>query len=66
VLAEGIRVTDVNPGPVDTGYWGDRTVPWDKFLSPLDVARVIVFVATTPEHMVIREVNVDSMAWLAK
>jgi NADP-dependent 3-hydroxy acid dehydrogenase YdfG len=66
VLAEGIRVTDINPGPVDTDYWGDRKVPREKFLQAADVARVILFAVSTPEHVVIREVNMDSAAWLAK
>jgi NAD(P)-dependent dehydrogenase (short-subunit alcohol dehydrogenase family) len=66
VLAEGIRVTDINPGPVDTDYWGERKVPREKFLQPADVARAILFAVSTPEHVVIREINMDSAAWLAK
>ena len=49
VVKEGIRVTDVNPGPTDSNYWGDRNVAREKFLSVEDVARVIVFVLNQPE-----------------
>lgn len=66
VLKEGIKVTDVNPGPVDSGYWGDRTVPREKFLSVDHVARVITFVLDQPEDVVIREINFDNMKFLAK
>lgn len=66
VIKDGIRVTEVNPGPVNSAYWGDREVPREKMLTVEDVASVIRFVVTLPEHMVIREVNFDSMAWLGK
>lgn len=65
VLKEGIKVTDVNPGPVDSDYWGDRPVPRHKFLSVEDVARVIVFVLAQPDYMLIREINFDNMKFLA-
>ncbi len=66
VLQEGIKVTDVNPGPVDSNYWGDRQVPREKFLKPDDVAGVIAFVLELPEYMVVREINFDNIHWLAK
>ncbi|MBN1675085.1 MAG: SDR family oxidoreductase [Kiritimatiellae bacterium] len=66
VIKAGIRVSEINPGPVDSNYWGDREVPREKFLSVRDVAGVIRFVVTMPAHMVVREINFDSMAWLAK
>lgn len=65
VIKERIKVTDVNPGPVDTSYWGDRDVPREKFLSPDDVARVIHFVLSSPDHLLIREINFDNMKYLA-
>ncbi len=65
VLKLGIRVSDINPGPVNSAYWGDRTVPREKFLTVDDVADIICFVISTPAHMVIREINFDSMKWLA-
>jgi NADP-dependent 3-hydroxy acid dehydrogenase YdfG len=64
-LKLGIKVTDINPGPTDSNYWGDRQVPREKFLKVEDVARVIVFVLNQPEYMLIREVNFDNMKFLA-
>ncbi len=65
VLKEGIKVTDINPGPVDSDYWGDRKVPREKFLKVDDVARVIGFVLSQPDYMLIREINFDNMKFLA-
>ncbi|WP_210515993.1 SDR family oxidoreductase [Hymenobacter terricola] len=65
VLKLGIKVTDVNPGPTDSNYWGDRPVAREKFLQPDDVARVIAFVLSQPEFVVIREINFDNMKFLA-
>ncbi|GAB2799512.1 SDR family NAD(P)-dependent oxidoreductase [Rhabdobacter roseus] len=61
----GIKVTDVNPGPTDSDYWGDRPVPRQKFLKVDDVARVIVFVLNQPAEVLIREINFDNMKFLA-
>jgi NAD(P)-dependent dehydrogenase (short-subunit alcohol dehydrogenase family) len=66
VLQEGIKVTDVNPGPVDSNYWGDRQVPREKFLRPDDVAEIIAFVLQLPDHVVVRAVDFDSIHWLAR
>jgi NADP-dependent 3-hydroxy acid dehydrogenase YdfG len=66
VLAEGIRVTDLNPGPVDTNYWGDRPVAREKFLKAEDVAKIILFVLSQPEHVLIREINFDNIAFFKK
>jgi len=65
-LQYGIRITDVNPGPVDTPYWGERQVPREKFLRAEDVAEVVRFILALPEHIVIREMNFDSIPWLTK
>ena len=65
VLKLGIKVTDVNPGPVDSNYWGDRKVPREKFLKVEDVAKVVLFVLSQPEYMLIREINFDNMKFLA-
>ncbi len=64
-LKLGIKVTDVNPGPTDSDYWGDRQVPREKFLQVEDVARVITFVLNQPEYVLIREINFDNMKFLA-
>ena len=63
VLKLGIRVTDVNPGPVDSDYWGDRPVPREKFLKVEDVADVVHYVLTMPAHIVIREINFNSLRY---
>ncbi len=64
-LKAGIKVTDINPGPVDSNYWGDRQVAREKFLKVEDVARVIVFTIDQPDYMVVREINFDNMKFLA-
>lgn len=64
-LKLGIKVTDVNPGPTDSDYWGERQVPREKFLQVEDVARVITFVLNQPEYVLIREINFDNMKFLA-
>ncbi|KAA0988781.1 SDR family oxidoreductase [Dyadobacter aurulentus] len=61
----GIKVTDVNPGPVDSDYWGDRQVPREKFLKVEQVANVIVFVLNQPAEVMIREINFDNIKYLA-
>ncbi|MGA0555604.1 SDR family oxidoreductase [Larkinella sp. VNQ87] len=65
VLKEGIKVTDVNPGPTDSNYWGDRKVAREKFLKVDDVANVIAFVLNQPDYVLIREINFDNMKFLA-
>lgn len=66
VVKLGIKVTDINPGPVDSKYWGSREVPREKFLKPVEVADVVRFILTLPGHMVVREINFDNIHWLAK
>lgn len=65
VLKLGIKVTEVNPGPVNSNYWGDRKVAREKFLKVEDVANVILFVLSQPDYVVIREINFDNMNYLA-
>ena len=65
MLKLGIKVTDVNPGPTDSAYWGDRPVAREKFLRVDDVARVIAFVLNQPDDVLIREINFDSLNFLA-
>jgi len=65
MLKLGIKVTDVNPGPTDSAYWGDRPVAREKFLKVEDVAEVILFVLNQPDYVLIREINFDNMKFLA-
>lgn len=64
VIKEGIKVTDINPGPVDTNYWGNRDVPRDKFLLPEDIANIVSFILCLPEHVLVREINFDCIHYL--
>ena len=61
-----VKVTDINPGPVDSNYWGDRVVQRQKFLRPADVANVIAFVVNQPDYVMIREINFDNINFLIK
>ena len=56
-----IRVSTLNPGPTNTqGFWGDRPVPRDKFLSPGNVAQVVRFILSQPPHVLVHEVAFES------
>lgn len=66
VLPLGIKVTDLNPGATDTAYWGDRQVPRQKFLQPADVAEAALFILGLPPHVLIRELDLESMHMLRK
>ncbi|THF79113.1 SDR family NAD(P)-dependent oxidoreductase [Cohnella fermenti] len=57
-----IRVTTINPGATDTGFWGERQVPRDKFMTAADVADVIAFVAALNPRIVVHEINFESFA----
>jgi NADP-dependent 3-hydroxy acid dehydrogenase YdfG len=60
----GIKVSDINPGPTDSNYWGNRQVPRDKFLKVEDVANNIIFVLNQPDYVLIREINFDNINFL--
>ncbi|MFC7624935.1 SDR family oxidoreductase [Microlunatus sp. GCM10028923] len=55
-----IRVTTINPGGVDTGFWGDRPVDRSTLLSPGDVAESIMFTLRLPSHVAVRELTLES------
>lgn len=62
-LAErDIRVTTINPGAADTGFWGERQVPRDRFMTADDVAEVIAFVAAMSPRIIVHEINFESFA----
>lgn len=62
-----IRVTGLRPGPTDTdGFWGDRPVPREKFLSTSDIADVVRFILTLPPHIVIHEIAFESFTFFKK
>ncbi len=66
VLPLGIKVTDLNPSATDTDYWGERKVPREKFLSAKDVAEAVYYVLNQPAHVLIRELDLESMAMQVK
>ncbi|HHV97855.1 MAG TPA: SDR family oxidoreductase [Clostridiaceae bacterium] len=55
-----IRVTTINPGAVDTNFWGEREVPKEKFLKADDVADVVLFVLKSNDYIVFHEINFES------
>jgi NADP-dependent 3-hydroxy acid dehydrogenase YdfG len=55
-----VRVTTLNPGPIDTTFWGDRQVPREKFMKADDVAEVILFVLKMSENVVFHDVAFES------
>ncbi|THF82134.1 SDR family oxidoreductase [Cohnella fermenti] len=62
LIEKNIRVTTVNPGAANTGFWGQRQVPRDKFMSAGDVADMIVFLIGMNPRVVVHEVNFESFA----
>jgi NAD(P)-dependent dehydrogenase (short-subunit alcohol dehydrogenase family) len=63
LIDKKIRVTTLNPGPTDTGFWGNRPVPRDKFMQAMDVADIILFILKANPAVVFHEVNFESFAF---
>jgi len=55
-----IRVSNVKPGSVDSGYWGDRKVPREKFMTCEEMAAVYAWVVAMPEQINVTEVRMES------
>ncbi|MDM7324297.1 MAG: SDR family oxidoreductase [Thermus sp.] len=53
---EGVRVVNILPGSVDTGFAGN-TVGASWKLSPEDVAQAVVFAAEMPERALVSEIE---------
>ena len=62
VAEDKIRISLVSPSAVDTAYWDGRQVDRSKFLSPGEVASVIHFVASQPEGVLIKDVDLSAFA----
>ena len=60
--SQNIRVTTVNPGGTDTGFWGDRPVDRTKLMQPGDVVDVLMFVLTSNPSMQIHDIYFESIA----
>lgn len=63
LIDHNIRVTVLNPGATDTGFWGNRQVPRDKFMTAADVADVLLFVLQLDPRIVVHEINFESFAF---
>jgi NADP-dependent 3-hydroxy acid dehydrogenase YdfG len=63
LIDKKIRVTTLNPGPTDTGFWGNRPVPRDKFMQAADVAEIMMFILKMNPDVVFHEVNFESFAF---
>ncbi|MBW7454807.1 SDR family oxidoreductase [Paenibacillus sepulcri] len=63
LIERNIRVTTLNPGATDTGFWGTRQVPREKFMTAEDVAEVLLFVLQMDPRLVIHEINFESFAF---
>lgn len=61
VTADKIRVSLVSPSAVDTDYWAGRPVDRSKFLQPAEVAAAIRFIATQPEGVLIKDLDLTAM-----
>ena len=57
-----IRVTTVNPGGVDTGFWGDRPVDRSKLMQAEDVADIIFFALSSSPRVQIHDIYFESSA----
>lgn len=54
VSGQGVRVTIIEPGRVDTEFWRNGK-PDAQFLHEDDVARAVMYALTQPEHVAINE-----------
>ncbi len=55
VSGQGVRVTIVEPGRVDTEFWRNGK-PDAQFLHEDDVARAVMYALTQPDHVAINEI----------
>ena len=63
-LEKNVRVTNVCPAATDSPFWGDRKVPRELFLKTVDVAEVIYFILSRDNHIVIQDIEFESLARL--
>lgn len=61
VAADKIRVSLVSPSSVDTAYWDGRPVDRSKFLKPEEVAAAVFFVASQPEGVLIKDMDLTAL-----
>lgn len=58
VTTQGVRVTVIEPGAVDTAMQGDEVREALRLLDPTDVANAIVYAVSQPEHVSINGVQI--------
>lgn len=63
---QGIRVTTINPGGIDTPFWGNRQVNRERLMKAEDVAEVILFAAQLPRRIAVHEIDFESFAMLSQ
>lgn len=61
MAADKIRVSLISPSAVDTAYWDGRPVDRSKFLKPEEIASVIFFVASQPEGVLIKDIDLTAL-----
>lgn len=59
---QGIFVSTINPGGVDTRFWGERKVDRSKLMSADDVADVYMFVAQLNSNIQLHCVDFESVS----
>ena len=52
LAGKDIRITTLNPGGVDTRFWGERKVDRSKLMSADDVVDAIEFVVEHPRMVI--------------
>lgn len=57
VTGDKIRVSSISPAAVDTAYWDGREVDRSKFLKPEEVATAVFFVASQPDGVLIKDID---------
>jgi NADP-dependent 3-hydroxy acid dehydrogenase YdfG len=55
-----IRVTNVKPGSVNSGYWGDRAVPRETFMTCEEMASVLFWTVAAAPSMNIVEIRMET------
>lgn len=60
VASENIRVTTLNPGGADTGFWGNRAVNRQNLLRPEQVVNVMLYVIENDPNVVIHSIDFES------
>ena len=56
MVGTGIRVTLVEPGVVDTPFWGTVPKPGTPELQPDDIARAVMYAVSQPPHVDVNQV----------